>query len=259
MLEVRPVACLRDNYAYLVGLKGQPEVVVVDPSEAEPIAAALAAGGQRLVALLNTHHHYDHVGGNEALVARFGPLPVVAHQTDRGRVPGQTVEVLAGDVLSYAGMRFEVLHVPGHTLGAVAYAGHGVVFTGDTLFAGGCGRLFEGTAAMMHHSLNVTLGQLPDDSLVYPGHEYTENNLRFALTLEPTNEALRRWSAAVEAQRRAGQPSVPSSLGQERAGNPFLRCASPALRASLAERLPTSGPVDEVAVFAAARAAKDAF
>src|SRR5580698_11610818 len=160
-MRVIPVPCLSDNYAYLVTADGSDEALVVDPSESEPVIAALEREGLRLVAIVNTHHHPDHVGGNEGLCARFGALPVYAHHSDVGRVPAQTERVEEGRHLRVAGLDLDPLHVPGHTTGALAYVVEGGVFTGDTLFVAGCGRLFEGTPAMMHRSLSEKLGRLP--------------------------------------------------------------------------------------------------
>jgi hydroxyacylglutathione hydrolase len=251
-MRVIPVPCLSDNYAYLVAADGAEEAFVVDPSEAEPVIAALEREKLRLVAIVNTHHHHDHVGGNEGLLARFGKMPVYAHASDEGRVPGQTVHVEEGKRFRVAGLELDPLHVPGHTTGAVAYVVEGAVFTGDTLFVAGCGRLFEGTPAMMHTSLSGKLARLPADTRVYCGHEYTVSNLKFAVHAEPDNAAAKEALAGAEATRGRGEPTVPSTIGEELAINPFLRCEVPAVAA----RFPGAGVVD---VFAAVRSAKDTF
>jgi hydroxyacylglutathione hydrolase len=250
-MRVLPVPCLSDNYAYLV-TNGGNEAVVVDPSEVDPVAIALAREGLRLAAILCTHHHPDHVGGNEALIERFGEVPVFAHESDKGRVPGQTVMVKEGVPVEVAGLSFRALHVPGHTTGAVAYFGHGAVFTGDTLFVAGCGRLFEGTPEMMFTSLCEKLGKLPADTKVYCGHEYTASNLRFALHAEPDNEAVKEKLARVNAMREKGLPTVPSTIGEELLTNPFLRVEDKGMR----ERFPGETPGD---VLGAVRRAKDGF
>jgi len=204
------------------------------------------------VAILNTHHHHDHVGGNEGLLRRFGALPVYAHVSDRGRVPEQTAAVEEGVPFEVAGLSFRPLHVPGHTTGAVAYCVEDAVFTGDTLFVAGCGRLFEGTPAMMHASLGDKLGRLPPGTRVYCGHEYTVSNLRFAVHAEPDNRAAAAKLESAKAARERGEPTVPSTIGEERETNPFLRCDLPSLR----ERFPGPTAVD---TFAAVREAKDTF
>ncbi len=256
-VEVAIIPCFKDNYAYLLTHPDRKTAVVVDASEAAPVLAALEARGLPLGAILATHHHPDHVDGNEALVARFPGIPVYGSAHDRGRIPGQTHFVSDEQLIEVEGFSFRCLLVPGHTLGAVAYFGHGAVFTGDTLFAAGCGRLFEGTPAMMHDSLNVKLASLPPDTRVYCGHEYTANNLRFAAHLEPGNAAVAAKAARVAALREKGQPSVPSTLAEERATNPFMRVDSPEILAAVAARLGSRPTPD--AVFGAVRAAKDSF
>ncbi len=256
-MQVTIVPCLKDNYAYLLVSPGSKRAVIVDPGEAEPALRALAAQGLTLAAVLATHHHPDHVGGTRELVERFPGLRVFGHASDRGRIPEQTELLEHGASISVEGLSFRVLHIPGHTLGAVAYAGEGAVFTGDTLFAAGCGRLFEGTPAQMYESLNVTLSALPDDTLVYCGHEYTASNLRFAAHVEPGNAAISAKVARVAALRAEGAPTVPSTLAEEKATNPFMRCDSPELLHSMSGAL--SGDRSPAAILGAVRAAKDKF
>ncbi len=256
-MHVRLVPCLSDNYAYLVWRDGARQALVVDPSEAPPVIAALEDEGLELVAILNTHHHYDHVGGNEELVKRFGELPIYGHVSDAGRIPGQSVKLEHGGAFDCAGFHFDVMHIPGHTLGAVAYISEGAVFTGDTLFAAGCGRLFEGTPAMMYESLNVKLASLDDDTRVYCGHEYTESNLRFATHVEPGNRAVKEKLERVRELRSRAEPTIPSTLGEERMTNPFMRCDSEEIIASVASGL--GDDRSPAAVLGAVRAAKDAF
>jgi hydroxyacylglutathione hydrolase len=256
-MEITPIPCLRDNYAYLVRADGAREALVVDPSEAAPVLQELKRQGLSLIAILNTHHHWDHVGGNTELVEQLGPLEVYGHVSDRGRIPAQTRELEHGDGMQAAGIEFRIMHIPGHTLGAVAYITDDAVFTGDTLFAAGCGRLFEGTPAQMFESLNVKLGSLPDSTRVYCGHEYTQNNLRFAAHVEPGNAAVAEKARRVAQQRARGEPTVPSTLGEEKLTNPFMRCDSQEIIIHLLDRLGTDrGPA---AVLGAIRAAKDAF
>lgn len=251
-LTVLPVPCLRDNYAYLLHAAGSDRALVVDPSEAEPVRGALARHGLSLAGVLATHHHHDHVGGIAALREAHPGLDVVASAYDRERVPCVTKTVLDDERFELGGLSIHALLVPGHTLGAVAFVVDDAVFTGDTLFVAGCGRLFEGTPADMHRSLSTVLGGLPADTRVYCGHEYTVNNARFAKTVDPDNAAVDALLAEAEAKRGRGEATVPSTIGRERATNPFLRVAEPALRARYASE-------DPVAVLAAVRKAKDAF
>jgi hydroxyacylglutathione hydrolase len=251
-LRIIEVPCLRDNYAYLVARARSREAVVIDPSEAEPVEQALSEAHLELVAILNTHHHWDHVGGNDALVDRRPELAVYAHVSDRERVPRQTQAVVHEEPFDVASMRFRPLHVPGHTLGGVTYVVEDAAFTGDTLFVAGCGRLFEGTPAMMHESLSGKLALLPPDTRIFCGHEYTAANLRFAATVEPDNQAVRDKLAWAEERSKEGKPTVPSTVREELVTNPFLRCGE----ASVASRYGGGSPVD---VLAAVRRAKDDF
>lgn len=251
-MRVIPVPCLSDNYAYLVARDGAREAAVIDPSEGPPVLAALAREGLHLAAILCTHHHLDHVGGNEELREQLGALPVYAHPSDASRVPLQSEGVADRTGFRAAGLEWMPLHVPGHTLGAVAYCAEDAVFTGDTLFVAGCGRLFEGTPERMYRSLNHELGQLPPQTRVYCGHEYTVANLRFAVHVEPDNPAATAALEEARATRGRRAPTVPSTIQAERAHNPFLRCDLPALRA----RFPGASVLE---TFAAVRKAKDTF
>ncbi len=257
-MRVVPIPCLKDNYAYLVVCGQTGEAAVVDPSEAEPVLAAVKREGVKLVAIWSTHHHLDHVGGNEGVVRAGGIREVSAHVSDRGRVPEQTRFLETGDVVSVGSVSARTFHIPGHTLGAIAYfidaPGERAVFTGDTLFLAGCGRLFEGTPAQMHASLGA-LAALPADTRVYCGHEYTAANLRFAQHVEPSNAAIGEALSVVSNEREAARPSVPGTLGREKATNPFLRPGSAEIRRTLA--IPADS--DDVSAFAAIRKAKDDF
>lgn len=256
MMKMRVVVipCLRDNYVF-VATENEREAVVVDPAVADRVIDTLERENLELVAILNTHQHFDHVGGNRELLERYPGIPVYAHASDEGRIPGQTQFLEHGDHVSIAGMEFDVLFVPGHTSGHIAYVGGGVAFVGDTLFAGGCGRLFEGTAAQMYESLNEKLASLPDDTRIYCAHEYTAQNLRFAATVEPGNRLLQERIARVAEVRARGEPTIPTVLGVERSTNPFLRCTSEEIVRSL-NLLPNTPPAQ---VLAKVRAAKDRF
>jgi hydroxyacylglutathione hydrolase len=256
-VDIAIIPCLKDNYAYLLRAPGADRAVVVDPSEAGPVLAALEKLGVPLGAILCTHHHPDHVDGNQGLVARYPGIDVYGSAHDRGRIPAQTHFIGDEDVVDTCGLTFRCLLVPGHTLGAVAYFGHGAVFTGDTLFAAGCGRLFEGTPAMMHESLNVKLASLPPDTRVYCGHEYTASNLRFAASVEPGNAHVQAKAARVAELRARGEPTVPSTIAEERATNPFMRFDSSEIITSIAPRL--GAERTPAAILGAVRAAKDHF
>jgi hydroxyacylglutathione hydrolase len=256
-VEVHLVPCLSDNYAYLLHQPGSKDAIIVDASEEGPVLAALEKLGLNPLAILATHHHPDHVGGNLGVLQRFPKARVFGYRTDKGRIPGQTDLLDDKQEFDAAGIGVKALHIPGHTLGAVAYVAEGAAFTGDTLFAAGCGRLFEGTAAQMYESLNLTLGALPDDTRIYCGHEYTLNNLRFAESLEPQNPEISKKLAWAKALREKGQPTLPSTMREERLTNPFLRVAEKDVVAKVNERLQQDHSPQ--AVLAAVRAMKDAF
>jgi hydroxyacylglutathione hydrolase len=255
MIAVTPIPCLADNYAYLLHDRGAGVTAVVDASEAAPVLAAVAGAGAPLVAILSTHHHHDHVGGNEEVLAKFPGVKVFGFATDRGRIPAQTDFLEDGSEFTWGNVAVRALHIPGHTLGAVAYVIDDMVFTGDTLFLAGCGRLFEGTPAMMFRSLNEVLAPLGNDVRVFCGHEYTENNLLFAETVESHNAAINERLARTRASRARGEPTVPAAMSEELATNPFLRCRSPEIR----ETMKLGRDASEVEVLAALRRAKDGF
>jgi hydroxyacylglutathione hydrolase len=255
-MHVVPIPCLKDNYAYLV-VDRDRQAVVIDASEAAPVRDAVRRELVDARAIWSTHHHWDHVGGNAEL-AREMRLEVVGHASESGRVPALSRGVEMRDVVGVGEIEARCIHIPGHTLGAVAYfieaGSERVVFTGDTLFCAGCGRLFEGTPAQMHASLALLLA-LPKDTRVYCGHEYTEGNLRFAAHLEPSNADVARAQDRAARLRGEGKPTVGTTLEDEQRYNPFLRVRSPELRATLG--IPPDA--DDVTAFAAIRAAKDNF
>ncbi len=227
-LTVSAVPCLSDNYSWLLRDPATGFTAVCDPGEAPPIEAAVEAAGGRLDLILLTHHHGDHVGGVEALRARYG-AKVAGAEADRHRLPPLDILARPGESLDVGGHAAQVFDTPGHTRGHIAYhiPDSRVLLSGDTLFSLGCGRFFEGTAEEMFGALAALAG-LPEDTLVCCGHEYTESNARFALTIEPGNTALQARAEEIRAQRAAGQPSVPTTLGQEKATNPFLRAGTAA-------------------------------
>ena len=253
-LDVHQIPVLDDNYVYLARCADTGATAAVDPAVAGPVLAAASSLGWRIDRILNTHHHGDHTGGNLEIKAATG-CTVVGPAADRDRIPGIDVALDEGDSYSLGRQVARVFFVPGHTRGHIAYwfADSEVLFCGDTLFAMGCGRLFEGSPAQMWDSLSK-LKALPGETRVYCAHEYTQANGRFALTVEPGNAELVRRMEAVDEARRHGLPTVPSTLAEERATNPFLRPES----AELQERLGLVGAAP-VAVFAETRARKDSF
>ena len=260
-----PVPAFADNYIWLLRDRSGRRAAVVDPGDAAPVLAALSRDGLTLAAVLITHHHPDHVGGLPALHDAYPDL--VVHGPLASRADGIDRRWRGGDVVGLDGFdaMFEVIDVPGHTLDHVAYFARRVgdsdprpvLFCGDTLFAGGCGRVFEGTPAQMSDSL-ARLAALPDDTLVYCAHEYTASNLRFARVVEPGNVALAARERDAVALRAEGRPTVPSTVALERTTNPFLRADADEVRQAAGTQLGRA-PADPVEVFAAIRRWKDAF
>jgi hydroxyacylglutathione hydrolase len=249
-MRVIPVPCLSDNYAYLIVPEGSSSAVVVDPSEDAPVRDALAREGLSLSEIWLTHHHWDHVGGVEALCDAFSPSVVAGSAYDRehARIPRQTRGLSEGDTMELAGQRVELYDIPGHTLGAIAYVVVGNLFSGDTLFVAGCGRVFEGTMPMMKDSL-AKLRDLPGDTRVWCGHEYTVKNLEYACTIEPDSAAIAAALEEAESIRASGRPTVPGTIAREREINPFLRFDVPAV----------ANGRDPVTIFTALREGKDRF
>ena len=249
-----PICAFADNYIWRLGAPDANEVIVVDPGDAQPVLAALDAASHSLSAILMTHHHQDHIGGVARLRQAYPQAAIIAPVD--ARIPIATERVNDGARVQIPGLTtFEVLAVPGHTASHVAYLGAGMLFCGDTLFAGGCGRVFDGSCNQLAASLR-RLAQLPPTTLCYCAHEYTLANLGFAQWVEPDNPDLAARLAKVRAQRAAQQPSVPSTLAEELATNPFLRTQQPAVIAA-AERAAGQSLADPDAVFCALRAWKD--
>ncbi|NVO54353.1 hydroxyacylglutathione hydrolase [Rhodobacteraceae bacterium B1Z28] len=251
-LEIVTIPCLSDNYAFLAHDAVSGQTALIDAPEAGPILQELDARGWTLSHVLLTHHHWDHVDGLQGILDKH-PAKVIGAAADAHRLPALDVQVAEGDTFHIAGEPVHVLDASGHTLGHVAFhmPESLVVFTADSLMALGCGRLFEGTPAQMWQSLSK-LSALPDDTLVCSGHEYTQSNARFALTIDPDNTALQNRAADIERARAAGEATVPSKLVLEKATNPFLRAGNPAIQAHLGMK-----DSDPAAVFAEIRGRKD--
>ncbi len=257
-MQVFRLEALSDNYIFLLYDRTHNIAAVVDPAEAEPVLKQLAQLKAELVAIFNTHHHNDHVGANQQLIEKFPQLTVYGGAEDKGRIPGQQVFLVQGDRVGFGDRVGEVFFVPGHTRAHIAYyfpplqAGDtGDLFCGDTLFAGGCGRLFEGTPTQMVDSL-TKLRALPDNTHVWCAHEYTLNNLRFAVTVDSNNTDLQQRYDEVKAALSRGEATVPSLLGVEKRTNPFLRWEQPSLQLAVNSSEP-------VQTFARIRGLKDKF
>jgi hydroxyacylglutathione hydrolase len=255
-MRIVQIPLLRDNYGYLAVCEKTGVAAIVDPSEADPVAERIDKEKVDAQAILNTHHHRDHTGGNQGLLARR-KLDVYGHLSDGKRIPGLTHPVDEGKEISIGEERGRVLFIPGHTTGHVAFLFGKNLFCGDTLFTAGCGRLFEGTPQQMLDSLKK-LKALPADTLVWCGHEYTENNLRFARTLEPNNLKLRERMERVAAARAEKRSTVPSTMAEEIETNPFLRWDSAEIKDNLRKQFPDL-ELNPVSVFAKVRQLKDQF
>lgn len=254
-IEVVQFICLNDNFGLLLHDSSSGATASVDAPDGAAIAAAADARGWRLTHLLLTHHHADHIQGADALKRRFPGMKIVGAAADAHRLPPLDLAVEEGDRVSVGGAEARVIETPGHTLGHIVYVfdAAGLAFVGDTLFSLGCGRVFEGSAPMMRRSLEK-LSALPDETKIYCGHEYTLSNGKFAFTVEPDNFALQDRMARVAALRAAGRFTLPTTVAQERATNPFLRSGEAAVKQAMG--LPGADPD---AVFAEMRARKNRF
>jgi hydroxyacylglutathione hydrolase len=266
-MRVERIPTLGDNYTYLIIDEATNEAAAVDAPEAGPVVARVDALGVNLTKVLSTHHHWDHSAANPELAQRY-QAPVFGHASDADRIPGFTNGLEEGDRIKVGQLEAEVIFIPAHTRGHIAYVFPDAVFCGDTLFAAGCGRLFEGNPKMMHEALNLKLGRLPDETRVYCGHEYTESNLRFALSVEPSNAATQKKMEWVRARRAKAASdwhdateaefSIPSTIGDEKTTNPFMRLDSPAIIESVRKAHPASD-ADPVTILGHIRAMKDSF
>lgn len=257
-MQIHRISALSDNYIFLLHDAERGTAAVVDPTEAHPVLEKLQTLKAELIAIFNTHHHGDHVGGNSKLLHHFPRATIYGGAEDRGRIPGQQVFLQDGDQVKFGDRVGRVLFVPGHTRAHIAYYypprqvdEMGELFCGDTLFAGGCGRLFEGSPSQMVNSLNK-LRALPDQTRVWCAHEYTLKNLQFALTVDEHNPHLRSRFEHVQALRQRSEATVPSILGEEKQTNPFLRWEHPHLQAKVKSQNP-------VQTFSRLRGMKDMF
>lgn len=251
-MHIQLIPMFTDNYGFLVVDEASDRAAVVDPAEPGPVLAAIDRKGLELTHILCTHHHRDHAGGNAEILRRHPEATVVAGRRDAHRIPEVTRAVGDGDLIHVGELTGRVLETPGHTLGHVAFLFEDALLCGDTLFVGGCGRFFEGDAAQMHNTLNIRLANLANSTRVFCAHEYTVANLTFAHSVDPSNEALAGKLAWAIAERAIDRPTVPSTLGQERAINPFMRVSDPALQAA-------TGETDPVAVMGRLRQLKNGF
>lgn len=255
-MKIVQIPLLRDNYGYLIVCDKTKNAAIIDPSEADPVLARIDQEQVLLQAILNTHHHRDHTGGNEGILAKH-QAEVYGHKSDSGRIHGLSCGVDEGDEIQIGELKGAVLFIPGHTTGHVAYLFENNLFCGDTLFTAGCGRLFEGTPEQMQSSLKKLM-TLPDNTKVYCGHEYTESNLRFAMSVEPKNPKLVSRFERVQGLRTRGTSTVPSTIEEEKQTNPFLRWDSKEIQAHVKAANATTR-LDPVSVFAAVRKMKDSF
>lgn len=257
-MKIVAIPCSFDNYSYLIICEETGEAAVVDPAEFYPLSLEIEKTGVRLQAIYCTHHHADHIGGLENLLEEYPGVAVYGHESDKRRIPGMNHSLTDGSKIYIGNIVGQVMHTPGHTVGSLCYLLEDALFTGDTLFGGGCGRLFEGSPKQMYDALNGRIKTLPGQTKVYFGHEYTLQNLKFAEFVEPGNEAVTRRLQQTTVQRDRGQLTTPSNLELECQTNPFLRCAKEGVVRTVAEKF-IGEAGDPLAVFTALRRLKDSF
>jgi hydroxyacylglutathione hydrolase len=256
-MQILAISCNFDNYSYLLIDEQRGEAAVIDPAEYYPVARALTEKHVQLKGIYCTHHHGDHIGGLADLVEEFPGIAVFGHERDRRRIPSLNRPLADNAALTFGGLKGQVLYTPGHTMGSVCYLFADALFTGDTLFGAGCGRLFEGSPEQMLHSLN-RLKKLPPATRVYFGHEYTAHNLKFAGFVDAANRQVTKRQQEVTELRQAGGFTTPSTLALELATNPFLRTEEPGIQKSMAPKL-YPDPPESLAVFRALRELRDGF
>ena len=257
-MKIAVLPCSFDNYGYLIICEETGAAAIVDPAEFYPLSCEIERLGVRLQSIYCTHHHADHIGGLADLLGEFPELSVYGHESDERRIPGMNRSLADGSKIRIGNIEGQVIYTPGHTIGSLCYLVEDALFTGDTLFGAGCGRLFEGSPKQMYDALNNSIKPLPPQTKVYFGHEYTIQNLKFASFVEPENLSVSKRLELAAVQREKGQLTTPSTLMLECETNPFLRCDEESLIKTVAEKFIGEG-LDPLSVFTALRRLKDSF
>lgn len=257
-MKIITLPCSFDNYAYLLICEETGEAAVVDPAEFYPLFCEIESAGVQVQSIFCTHHHADHIGGLEDLLREFPGLKVYGHESDKRRIAGMNSPLREGSRVRVGSIAGEVIHTPGHTTGSICYKFENSLFTGDTLFGAGCGRLFEGRPSQMYEALNTKIKPLDRHTKLYFGHEYTAHNLKFAQFVDPDNDAVVKRFEQVTALREQGRFTTPSSLETECDTNPFLRCEQQGIIKTVAEKF-AGEALDPVSIFGALRRLKDSF